>query len=332
MEDLPLSAAGPFVVGRCILAGGKKVRSLETWMKNKGIWFAAGAYVIWGLFPIYWKQLSSVPALQLLGHRIVWSFLFLIAVVFFTKQINTFRVEAANKRVLGVYAIAALLIGVNWLTYVWAVNAGYIVETSLGYFINPLLSVLLGVIFLRERLRPLQWLPVGLATLGVAYLTLVYGRPPWIALVLAFTFGLYGLVKKIAPLGSLHGLTLETGILFLPALIFLTFMGISGEGAFLEGSLKTDILLVGAGIVTAVPLLFFASAARRIPLVMIGLMQFIAPTIQFMIGVFIYDEPFSHNQLIGFSIVWLALIIFWIEGYMANRKSIPAPIPELGEG
>jgi chloramphenicol-sensitive protein RarD len=301
-------------------------------MKNKGIWFAAGAYIIWGLFPIYWKQLSDVPAFQLLGHRIVWSFLFLIAIVFITRQFSAFRAEAANRRVLGVYTIAALLIGVNWLTYVWAVNAGYIVETSLGYFINPLLSVLLGVIFLRERLRPLQWLPVGLATLGVAYLTLVYGRPPWIALLLAFTFGLYGLVKKIAPLGSLHGLTLETGILFLPAMIFLALMGISGEGAFLEGSLKTDILLVGAGIVTAVPLLFFASAARRIPLVMIGLMQFIAPSIQFMIGVFIYDEPFSRNQLIGFSIVWLALIIFWVEGYMANRKSIPAPIPELGEG
>ncbi len=301
-------------------------------MKNKGIWFAVGAYIIWGLFPIYWKQLSSVPALQLLGHRIVWSFLFLIAAVFISKQFNTFRVEAANKRVLGVYTIAALLIGVNWLTYVWAVNAGYIVETSLGYYINPLLSVLLGVIFLRERLRPLQWLPVGLAALGVAYLTLVYGRPPWIALALAFTFGLYGLVKKIAPLGSLHGLTLETGILFIPALLFLTYLGITGKGAFLGGSPKTDTLLVGAGIVTAVPLLFFASAARRIPLVMIGLMQFIAPTIQFMIGVFIYDEPFSQNQLIGFSIVWLALIVFWIEGYMANRKSIPAPIPELGEG
>lgn len=301
-------------------------------MKNKGIWFAAGAYIIWGLFPIYWKQLSSVPVLQLLGHRIVWSFLFLIAAVFFTKQFNTFRVEAASKRVVGVYSIAALLIGVNWLTYVWAVNAGYIVETSLGYYINPLLSVLLGVIFLRERLRPLQWLPVGLAALGVAYLTLVYGRPPWIALALAFTFGLYGLVKKIAPLGSLHGLTLETGILFIPALIFLTYLGITGKGAFLGGSPKTDILLVGAGMVTAVPLLFFASAARRIPLVMIGLMQFIAPTIQFMIGVFIYEEPFSQDQLFGFSIVWLALIVFWIEGYMANRKNIPAPIPELGEG
>jgi chloramphenicol-sensitive protein RarD len=301
-------------------------------MKNKGIWSAAGAYIIWGLFPIYWKQLSNVPALQLLGHRIIWSFLFLVTVVLITRQFNTFRIEAANKRVLSVYCIAAILIGVNWLTYVWAINADFIVETSLGYFINPLLSVLLGVIFLRERLRPLQWLPVTLAALGVSYLTWVYGRPPWIALVLAVTFGLYGLVKKIAPLGSLNGLTLETGILLVPALIFLIYTGITGEGAFLAGSPKTDVLLVGAGIVTAVPLFLFASAAKIIPLVMIGLMQFIAPTLQFMIGVFIYHEPFSHDQLIGFSIVWLALIIFWIEGYLANRKNIPAPIPELGEG
>jgi chloramphenicol-sensitive protein RarD len=231
-----------------------------------------------------------------------------------------------------VYTVAALLIGINWLAYVWAVNAGYIVETSLGYYINPLLSVLLGVIFLRERLRPTQWLPVALATLGVSYLTWVYGRPPWIALVLAFTFGLYGLVKKLAPLGSLNGLTLETGILFVPALVFLAAQGLSGEGAFLGGSPKTDVLLVGAGIVTAVPLFLFASAAKMIPLIMIGLMQFIAPSIQFLIGVFIYNEPFSHDQLIGFSMVWLALIVFWIEGYVANRKNIPAPIPELGEG
>jgi chloramphenicol-sensitive protein RarD len=301
-------------------------------MKNKGIWFAAGAYIIWGLFPLYWKQLHNVPALQLLGNRIVWSFLLLIGIVLFTKQYKSFRGEAASRRVLGIYAVAALLIGVNWLTYVWAVNAGYIVETSLGYFINPLLSVLLGVIFLRERLRPLQWLPVVLAALGVAYLTVIYGRPPWIALVLAFTFAIYGLVKKTAPLGSLYGLTFETGILFVPAIVYLLFVQRSGFGALGNDGMRTTILLIGAGVVTAVPLLMFASAAKMIPLVMIGLMQFIAPTIQFMIGVFVYHEPFSHDQLIGFSIVWLALIIFWLEGYYANRKSIPLPIPELGEG
>jgi chloramphenicol-sensitive protein RarD len=301
-------------------------------MKNKGIWYAAGAYIIWGLFPIYWKQLESVPALQLLGNRIVWSFLLLFGVVFFTRQFQSFREESSKRHVLGVYSIAAVLIGLNWLTYVWAVNAGYIVETSLGYFINPILSVLLGVIFLRERLRSLQWVPVILATLGVAYLTAIYGRLPWIALTLAFTFGLYGLVKKIAPLGSLHGLTLETGILFLPAVLYLAFVGMNGTGALFNGDIRTNALLIGAGIVTAVPLLMFASAAKRIPLTMIGIMQFIAPTIQFMLGVLVYKEPFSHNQLIGFSIVWLALIIFWLEGFYTSRMTSPEPIPELGEG
>jgi chloramphenicol-sensitive protein RarD len=301
-------------------------------MKNKGIWYAVGAYFIWGLFPIYWKQLHNVPALQLLGHRIVWSFLLLIGVVFVTRQWQSFRTESGNRRVLGVYSIAALLIGVNWLTYVWAVNAGYIVETSLGYFVNPLLSVLLGVIFLRERLRPLQWLPVILAALGVAYLTAIYGRLPWIALTLAFTFGLYGLVKKIAPLGSLYGLTLETGILFLLALMYLIFIGVTGAGAFLNDGIRTDVLLIGAGVVTAVPLLLFASAAKRIPLTMIGIIQFIAPTIQFMLGVLVYKEPFNHEQLIGYSIVWLALIIFWLEGFYASRMTSPEPIPEMGEG
>lgn len=301
-------------------------------MKNKGIWFAAGAYIIWGLFPIYWKQLHNVPALQLVGNRIVWSFLLLFGIVFFTKQFQSFKAEAFSWRVIGMYSIAAVLIGVNWLTYVWAVNAGFIVETSLGYYINPLLSVLLGVIFLRERLRPMQWLPIGLATLGVAYLTVIYGRLPWIALVLAFSFALYGLVKKTAPLGSLHGLTLETGILFLPAFLFLLFAQKSGNGALFNDGTRTTVLLMGAGVVTAIPLLLFASAAKLITLTMIGLMQFIAPTIQFLIGVYIYKEPFSHNQLIGFSIVWLALIIFWVEGFYANLKSIPEPIPELGEG
>src|SRR5688500_9167454 len=178
---------------------------------NKGILYGVTVYVLWGFFPIYWKLLSHVPALQLLGHRIAWSFLLLLSVIFITKQWNEFRVTL-NARTFRMYLIAALLIGVNWLTYVWAVNAGFIVETSLGYFINPLLSVLMGVLFLGERLRPTQWIPLILAALGVIYLTIVYGRLPWIALSLAVSFAFYGLVKKLAPLGSLYGLTLETGI------------------------------------------------------------------------------------------------------------------------
>ncbi len=297
---------------------------------NKGILYGIAAYSMWGLFPIYWKLLRHVPAIQLIGHRIGWSFLLLITVVIATRQWQIFH-GTLNPRTLQIYFIAAILIGVNWLTYVWAVNANYIVETSLGYFINPLLSVLLGVLFLHERLRTLQWLPIGLAAAGVGYLTLTYGRLPWIALLLAFTFGIYGLVKKIAPLGSLFGLTLETGILFLPALIYLGYVETKGQGAFLHTGYVSDLLMVGAGLVTTVPLLMFASSARRIPLSVVGILQYIAPTLQFLAGVLIYREPFDQSRLVGFSLVWLALIVFWLENYFYHRTPIE-PLPELGEG
>jgi len=291
---------------------------------NKGIWYALGAYVTWGLFPIYWKLLAGVPALQLLGHRIVWSFLLLIGVILVARQWKSLRASLTG-RVLGIYAVAAVLIGINWLTYVWAIGAGYIVETSLGYYINPLLSVTLGVVILRERLRPLQWAPIVLAAAGVVYLTVTYGQLPWIALTLAFTFGTYGLVKKLAPLNALHGLTLETGILFLPALAFLLISEFNGSGAFLHSVPLTDIMLVGAGLVTVFPLLLFASAAPRIPLTTIGVLQYINPTMQFLLGVVVYKEPFTHDRLIGFGIVWTALILFWLEGLVAKRKAPSKP-------
>ena len=297
---------------------------------KKGILYGVAAYALWGFFPIYWKLLHHVPALQLLGHRILWSFLLLCGVIFISKQWNAFR-ATLHARTVGIYLIAAILIGINWLTYVWAVNAGFIVETSLGYFINPLLSVLMGVVFFHERLRLGQWIPVILAALGVAYLTLAYGQLPWIALLLAFSFGFYGLVKKLAPLGSLYGLTLETGILFLPALVYLGVVERNNTAAFLHAGLSSDLLMIGAGLVTTVPLLMFASAAKQIPLSMIGVLQYLAPTIQFLIGIFLYKEAFDHSRLIGFSIVWLALIIFWVENYLANRVSLQ-PIPEMGEG
>ncbi len=287
---------------------------------NKGIWYALGAYIFWGLFPIYWKLLAGVPALQLLGHRIFWSFLLLFGIILIASQAKELR-AALNLRVLLIYSVAAILISINWLTYVWAVGAGFIVETSLGYFINPLLSVLLGVIFLRERLRPLQWLPIGLAAAGVLYLTFAYGALPWVALTLAVSFSFYGLVKKTAPLGSLHGLTLETGILFLPALGFLLYYEFSGTGAFLHSTTLVNLMLVGAGLVTVVPLLLFASAAQRIPLTMIGVLQYINPTMQFLLGVLVFKEPFDHHRLIGFGVVWAALILFGVEGILAQRKS-----------
>ena len=298
---------------------------------SKGIWNALTVYVMWGFFPIYWKLLQDVPALQVIGHRIGWSFLLLMTVILFTKQWKDFRSVALKPKIIGIYAIAGILLSVNWLIYVWGVNSGFIVETSLGYFINPLISVLLGVVFLHERLRAMQWIPIGLAAAGVIYLTVTYGRLPWIALSLAFSFGIYGLVKKLAPLGSLYGLTLETALVFPIAFVYLAFAQSTGAGAFLQNNLVTDILLIGTGVVTSIPLLLFASAVRQIPLTMIGILQYIAPTLQFLIGVFLYHEPFDQSRLIGFSLVWLALIIFWVENYFANRVPVQ-PIPEMGEG
>jgi chloramphenicol-sensitive protein RarD len=294
---------------------------------NKGLWYAIGAYLTWGLFPVYWKWLEQVPAIQLIGHRIDWSFVMLLALILATRQWKKFRMAALTWRVLRIYFVSALLIGANWLIYVWSVNAGYIVEASLGYFINPLFSVLLGVVFLRERLRPLQWLPVGLAATGVLYLTFIYGSLPWIALSLAFTFGLYGLVKKTAPLGSLYGLTLETGLLFLPALAYLLYVNATGSGAFLHSSPTANFLMVGAGLVTIVPLLMFSSAARQIPLSLVGILQYITPSMQFLLGVLVYREAFSFHQLLGFGIVWLGLIIFWAEGFFAHRAAQPIIAP-----
>jgi len=306
---------------------------------HKGILNGIAAYALWGFFPIYWKLLQQVPAMQVIGHRIGWSFILLIAFILLTKQWREFSSRALTYKNLGIYLIAGILLTVNWLVYVWGVNAGFIVETSLGYFINPLLSVLLGVIFLRERLRPAQWIPVALAAAGVLYLTLAYGRLPWIALTLAFTFGFYGFVKKLAPLGSLYGLTLETGIVFPIALMYLAFAGwihlafveFANTSAFLHDGALIDLLLIGAGLVTTIPLLMFASAAKQIPLTVVGILQYIAPTLQFLIGVFIYHEPFDQSLLVGFGLVWLALIIFWAESYLANRVLLQ-PIPEMGEG
>ncbi len=289
-------------------------------MQRKGFLYALGAYTIWGIFPVYWKALHQVAAIELIGHRIIWSFLTLLSVLTLSGQVGVFWSYLTHSQTRRYYFLAALLISVNWLVYVWGVNSGHIVETSLGYFINPLLSVFLGVVVLRERLRPLQWLPILLAAAGVLYLTLVYGRVPWIALTLAFTFALYGLVKKLAPLNSLHGLSLETAILFLPALAYLLYQEIQGQAAFLHTDARTTVLLLAAGLVTTVPLLMFASAAQRIPLSAIGLMQYIAPSLQFLIGVLIYHEPFNRHHLLGFSLVWMALTLFAAEMIGPERR------------
>jgi chloramphenicol-sensitive protein RarD len=299
-------------------------------MPNKGVLYAFGAYFIWGLVPIYWKLLKHIPATQLIGHRIVWSFVLLAVILLVMRKWSELRRAVSNGKVILIYFVAAVLCGFNWFIYVWAVTAGYIVECSLGYFINPLLSVLLGVLFLRERLRLFQWIAIGLAVAGVIYLTLIFGRLPWIALSLAFSFGFYGLVKKTAPLNSLNGLTLETGILFVPGLFFLVHQDSIGQGAFFHSGPGSDLLMIGAGLVTTIPLLMFASAAQRIPLTMIGIMHYITPTLQFLLGVLIYKEAFSVAQAFGFGVVWIGLIIFCIEGFISSRVVPAKPIPELG--
>lgn len=289
---------------------------------NKGTWYAVGAYGLWGLFPLYWKMLHHVSAVQLIGHRIVWSFVSLIAMLAFLKQIKTFRAVAFTFSMIRIYAMAAVLVGINWLIYVWAVNKGHIVETSLGYFINPLISVLIGVIFFREKLRLWQWIPIAIAATGVLYLTLALGSLPWIALTLAFSFAFYGAVKKIAPLNSFQGLTLETVILLLPAILYLLFSEVKGDGAFLHHGLWMDLLMMGTGLVTTIPLLLFASAAKRIPLSVIGVLQYIAPTIQFLIGIVVYHETFTMRQFVGYCFVWVALVIFGVDSYRVYRKRV----------
>ncbi len=287
---------------------------------NKGLFYAAGAYVIWGLLPLYWKALGDVPAAQILAHRIVWALVVALVLVGVRGQWAWLPAVVRTPRTLLTFIATATLITINWGVYIWAVNDGHIVETSLGYFINPLVSVLLGVAVLRERLRIAQGVAVAVAAAGVLYLTFEYGSLPWIALTLAFSFGLYGLLRKTARLNSLQGFTVETVLLFVPALGFLLFQETQGQGAFLHTGPVNAALLAFSGVMTAVPLLLFADAARRIRLTTLGLLQYIAPTIQFMLGILVYHEPLSTERLVGFGIIWLALVIYSIEGIVQGRS------------
>lgn len=287
---------------------------------NRSIWSAVAAYVMWGCFPVYFKWLDQVPALEMIAHRIVWSCVMLGAVILITGQWREFRDRALRLGMARSYLLAALLLAVNWLVYVWAVNAGFIMEASLGYFINPLISVVMGVLLLHEKLRRWQWVAVSLAMLGVIYLTVAHGSLPWIALALAGTFALYGLIKKTSSLGALYGLALESGILLMPALAYLLLLEGTGHGAFLHVSPLIDLLLVGTGLVTALPLLLFAAAAQRIPLVLLGVLQYLAPTLQFTIAVVIYHEPFSSEKAIGFGIIWAGLVVFAVDGFLVGRR------------
>lgn len=288
---------------------------------TKGMWYAFSAYLLWGILPVYLKAVQEVPSTQILGHRVVWSVLLLAIIVSWQRQWKNIGKIFHSPRAMVILTLAACLLSINWLTYIWGVTSGFIVETSLGYFINPLVSVLLGVIFLRERLRAWQWLPLGLATAGVLFLTWSHGRLPWIALVLALSFGTYGLLKKTAPASALQGLMVETMILFIPALIYLSFTEIQGSGAFGHGGWSLTFLLSLAGLATTVPLLLFASGARLIPLTMLGILQYVAPSAQFLLGVLVYNEPFGTDQLIGFGMIWLALILFTFENLWTRRHT-----------
>lgn len=290
---------------------------------KQGLLAALAAYLIWGLFPIYWKLLSHVPALQTMAHRTVWCAAFVALFLLLRRDFGW--IAQLSRRTVAMLGASALLIACNWWLYIWAVNHGHIVETSLGYFINPLVSVLLGVTVLRERLRPLQWLAVALAAAGVLYLTVQAGRLPWIALAIAASFGGYGLWRKLTPVAAVHGLAFESALLFLPALGVLLWSEHAGGGVFGHGGLRTDLLLVLGGAVTAVPLVWFAYAARRIPLSLIGLLQYLVPTLQLLCGVWLFQEPFTRVHWIGFGLIWLALAIYAAESLRrSGSRGAPA--------
>jgi len=291
-----------------------------------GLLYALACYSAWGIFPLYWKLLAVVPADQILAHRVIWSVTFLFLLLFVLKNRDFIRYLTSWKT-LGMLIITGTLIGGNWFVYIYAVNNNHIVESSLGYYINPLVSILLGIIFLQERPGKIQILAFLLAFSGVAWLTIHLGRLPWISLVLAFTFAFYALLRKKANLESLPGLLTETLILSPFALYYLWFVDQQGTGMFLHHSLLTDALLILGGPVTAIPLFWFGKAATRIPLSTIGFIQYLSPTLQLLIGLFIYHEPFSPLMLVSFGLVWAGLVLFTYS-LVKNYKTRGVELPE----
>jgi chloramphenicol-sensitive protein RarD len=286
-----------------------------------GILSAALAFLCWGLFPLYFHALDDVPAMQILAHRMLWSLLFLVIVLAARRQwawLNIVR----QPRVIGSFVASALLLSTNWLIYIWSVNNGHVIEASLGYFINPLVNIMFGYVLLKERLRRAQWMAIAVAGLGVAWLGWQAGAVPWISLALAASFGAYGLMRKTAKLGALEGLAFETMVLFPLAAGYVGWLTLHGQNAFINTqSSTTRWLLVAAGPVTAIPLLLFASGARQIPLSVLGLLQYVTPTIQFLLGVWLFHEAFSAERQVGFVLIWVALALYALEGLITHKKN-----------
>ncbi|MBG0827379.1 EamA family transporter RarD [Planomonospora sp. ID67723] len=300
---------------------------------RRGVLYGIAAYAMWGLFPLYWPLLKPSSALEILAHRMAWSLVAVIAILAVRRHWSWVRELLRTPRKLGLLALAAAIITVNWGVYIYAVNTGNVVESALGYFINPLVSVLFGVFLLKERLRRRQWVAVGLGALAVVVLTLDYGRLPWIALVLAVSFGTYGLVKKTARVGAAESMAVETLVLLLPALGYILYLGQQGTSTFGSAGTGHALLLAGAGVVTAIPLLAFTAAAIRVPLTTIGLLQYIAPVLQFLCGVLVVHETMPASRWAGFAIVWLALSVFTWDSLSTAREARrterkqPEPVP-----
>ncbi len=289
---------------------------------RRGFLLGFAAYAMWGLFPLYWPLLEPAGAIEILAHRIFWSLAVMAGLILALGRRRQLRKVLASPRTRGILALAAVVIAVNWGTYIWGVNNGHVVETSLGYFINPLVTVLMGVVVLGERLRTMQWVAMGIATVAVVGLTVEYGRPPWVALVLAFSFGSYGLAKKKANTGAVESLTVETLVLAPVAAGYLLWLGAQGTSTFTTEGAGHVLLVVGTGVVTAIPLICFGAAATRVSMTTIGLLQYVAPTIQFALGVFLFGEPMPAMRWVGFTLVWLALAIFTFEALTYRRRQL----------
>ncbi len=290
--------------------------------QRRGFLLGAAAYAMWGLFPLYWPLLEPAGAIEILAHRICWSLLTMTALTLLLRRTAHLRAIFADRRMAAILGAASVVIGLNWGGFIYGVNAGRVVEVSLGYFINPLVTVLLGVFVLKESLRPLQWAAIGIAALAVLVLTVDYGHPPWIALLLAVSFATYGLAKKTAGAGAVESLTFETVMLTPVAVGYLVWLSRAGQGTFAGEGAGHAVLLATTGLVTAVPLICFGAAAIRIPMTTIGLLQYLAPTIQFALGVLVLGEEMTAVKWAGFALVWLALTMFTTEALRHRRRQL----------